>query len=76
MHLAFETHAASFPSRHNNHNNMSLAAISHNAWATKAEDWEARKEMISKLYWDEDKTLKEVMEIMRRDHGFNATYAI
>jgi hypothetical protein len=55
---------------------MSVAVVaSHNVWATKAEDWEAHKEIISQLYWDQDKTLKEVMEVMRQDHGFNATYA-
>jgi hypothetical protein len=37
------------------------------------EDWEAYKETICDIYWDQSKTLKELSEIMIRDHGFYAT---
>lgn len=36
-------------------------------------DWSKHKPMIKKLYIDEDKTLKEMMEIMQREHNFVAT---
>jgi hypothetical protein len=38
-------------------------------------DWDAHKETITRLYWDERRTLKEVMDTMERDHNFYATYA-
>jgi hypothetical protein len=37
-------------------------------------DWETHKEVISNLYWDQDKTLKEVAEVMRVKYGFIATW--
>lgn len=37
-------------------------------------DWDAHREVITQLYWDERKTLKEVMETMEQDHNFYATY--
>ncbi|KAJ4388058.1 hypothetical protein N0V93_008663 [Gnomoniopsis smithogilvyi] len=36
-------------------------------------DWSKHKPIIKKLYIDEDKTLKEMLEIMQREHNFVAT---
>ncbi|RYP64482.1 hypothetical protein DL770_009195 [Monosporascus sp. CRB-9-2] len=41
-------------------------------WATQY-DWDAHRETISRLYWDESRPLPEVMEIMRSQHNFYAT---
>ncbi|APA11329.1 hypothetical protein SS1G_11575 [Sclerotinia sclerotiorum 1980 UF-70] len=38
-----------------------------------AEDWERQRATFTRLYTAEDKTLKEVMEIMENEHGFRAT---
>lgn len=38
-----------------------------------AEDWECQRATFTRLYIAEDKTLKEVMEIMENEHGFRAT---
>lgn len=35
-------------------------------------DWEANREIISGLYRDQNKTLKETMQIMADSHGFFA----
>jgi hypothetical protein len=43
-----------------------------NAWA-KPNDWDAHRSIITGLYIDQGKTLREVMGIMQRDHGFVAT---
>ena len=37
------------------------------------EEWDARREMITRLYFDEDKTLKEVRQILEEDHNFQPT---
>lgn len=37
------------------------------------ETWALRKSTIKRLYLDEDKTLSQVMEIMKRDHNFQAS---
>ncbi|KAI1875185.1 hypothetical protein JX265_004243 [Neoarthrinium moseri] len=42
------------------------------AWASP-EDWEANKETISRLWWDDDHSLKEVQDIMSQEHDFHAT---
>lgn len=34
--------------------------------------WEAHRETITALYCEQNKTLTDVMEIMRRKHNFNA----
>ncbi|ETS78966.1 hypothetical protein PFICI_08819 [Pestalotiopsis fici W106-1] len=39
----------------------------------KAEDWATHRDLITRLYWDEDRTLREVRELMKVIHGFNAT---
>lgn len=41
-------------------------------WATSA-DWAVHKDTIVRLYWNEDRTLKEVMNIMARDYDFHGT---
>jgi hypothetical protein len=43
-------------------------------WVGKL-DWGAQKPQIKQLYMTENKPLVEVMEVMKRDHDFNATYA-
>jgi hypothetical protein len=35
--------------------------------------WESHRPIIKKLYFDEYKPLKKVMEIMERDHNFRAS---
>lgn len=37
------------------------------------DQWEAKRSTITKLYQIEKRPLKEVMEIIERDHGFKAT---
>jgi hypothetical protein len=37
------------------------------------EDWTRNQQLIKRLYVDEDRTLKDVMAIMERDHGHKAT---
>lgn len=37
------------------------------------DEWETKRPIITKLYQEERKSLKEVMEILERDHGFKAT---
>ena len=39
---------------------------------SKAE-WEIKRDIIKTLYWDERKTLCEVMSIMAKEHDFHAT---
>ncbi|KAK7984778.1 hypothetical protein PG988_002400 [Apiospora saccharicola] len=36
-------------------------------------EWAQHREVISRLYWDEDKTLKQVVGYMHAHHGFLAT---
>lgn len=38
-----------------------------------AEIWETKRPIITRLYQEEKKSLKEVMEIMQRDYHFAAT---
>jgi hypothetical protein len=41
--------------------------------APSVRDVEARRDIITKLYWDDDHNLPEVMKIMKEEYGFNAT---
>ncbi|KAK8044618.1 hypothetical protein PG993_004642 [Apiospora rasikravindrae] len=41
-------------------------------WASQA-DWDRHRPLISHLYIEEGKPLKEVMDILEKDHGFKAT---
>ncbi|RYO87683.1 hypothetical protein DL763_006269 [Monosporascus cannonballus] len=49
-----------------------MAATDRKGWAT-SEDWARHRQLITALYCDENRTLKEVMEIMRGEHNFVAT---
>lgn len=39
-----------------------------------SEEWEKKRPIIARLYQEEKKSLKEVMEILERDYQFTATY--
>jgi hypothetical protein len=54
---------------------MSLVIQPKHPWATP-EVWAAHRELISSLYWDQDKSLKEVQGFMIREHQFHATYVL
>jgi hypothetical protein len=41
-------------------------------WAAPG-NWDSQRPLIKQLYLDENRTLTEVMKLMKRDHGFNAT---
>jgi hypothetical protein len=49
------------------------AQISSTPWRTSEADWEPFKARIRQLYFEDNRTLKDVMTIMERDHGFKAT---
>jgi hypothetical protein len=38
------------------------------------EEWEDRRPIIEQLYWLEDRELLEVVELMKLQYGFCATY--
>lgn len=38
-----------------------------------SEDWEKKRPIIARLYQEEKKSLKDVMEILERDYQFTAT---
>ncbi|KAI0132158.1 hypothetical protein BJ170DRAFT_233310 [Xylariales sp. AK1849] len=40
---------------------------------TSQADWETQYNTIKGLWWDEDRTLTDLVMTMRRDHGFSAT---
>jgi hypothetical protein len=40
----------------------------------RANDWEAMRPIICRLYFEEDKPLAEVQQILKNEHAFNATY--
>jgi hypothetical protein len=42
-------------------------------WATSEKDWNSQRSVIKELYLQQDKTLREVMAIMEREHHFKAT---
>ena len=52
---------------------MSSAGVSRQQGYASERDWERHKGLITRLYRDENKTLKEVMAIMYHRHGFHAT---
>jgi hypothetical protein len=47
--------------------------MSSTKWRTSEEDWEDHRARIRRLYLEEDRSLKDVMAIMKREHGFKAT---
>jgi hypothetical protein len=40
------------------------------------DQWAKHRHNITDLYIGQEKTLAQVVEIMRKDHGFHATYAL
>jgi hypothetical protein len=40
------------------------------------EEWNVKRELITRLYFEEDKTLKEVRQLLERDYNFQPTYGI
>lgn len=50
-----------------------LIAINPDKPQARPSDWEGVRGLITQLYVDEDRTLKETMTIMSREHGHNAT---
>lgn len=64
---------ASDISRNESHTN-SMASPIQVRYAT-AQDWERYRTLFTRLYRDENMTLKDVKSIMRERYGFNATYA-
>jgi hypothetical protein len=50
----------------------SEALASAQGWPTE-DDWALHRSTIKRLYLEENKTLKELMEIMKREHALKAT---
>jgi hypothetical protein len=63
---------ASDISRNESHTN-SMASPIQVRYAT-AQDWERYRTLFTRLYCDENMTLKDVKSIMKEKYGFNATY--
>jgi hypothetical protein len=47
---------------------------SHRATRISDEQWTKHRGTIEELYIDQEKTLNEVVEIMKKEHKFHATY--
>jgi hypothetical protein len=41
-------------------------------WVTSEKAWNSQRDVIKELYLQQDKTIKEVMAIMEREHHFKA----
>lgn len=52
---------------------MKRARRSETSYTT--EEWNGKRELITRLYFEEDKTLKDVRQILERDYNFRPTYA-
>ncbi|KAH8726580.1 ankyrin repeat-containing domain protein [Phaeosphaeriaceae sp. PMI808] len=57
---------------------MAISEMSHVAKPVQSrprcqQDWEAKRTIIIQLYWNENKDLPEVMNVMKEQHGFLAT---
>lgn len=37
------------------------------------EEWNGKRDLITRLYFEEDKTLKEVRQLLERDYNFQPT---
>lgn len=37
------------------------------------EEWNVKRDLITRLYFEEDKTLKEVRQLLERDYNFQPT---
>ena len=53
-------------------NLASETPVSAHGWPTE-DDWALHRSTIKRLYLEENKTLKELMEIMKREHALKAT---
>jgi len=42
-------------------------------WTSTEADWEGVKDAVVELYWEQDKSLPEVMEAMATGRNFHAT---
>ena len=38
------------------------------------EEWNTKRELITRLYFEEDKTLKEVRQLLEREYNFQPTF--
>jgi len=56
-----------------NESNMNSMAFPTQPRYATAEDWERNRALFTRLYCDQNMTLKDVRAIMRERHGFNAT---
>lgn len=52
---------------------MEVAAGRALPYITSRQEWDAHRATIEHLYREKNKTLKEVMSIMEREHQFKAT---
>jgi len=50
---------------------MKRARRSETSYST--EEWNVKRELITRLYFEEDKTLKEVRQLLERDYNFQPT---
>lgn len=39
-----------------------------------SDEWAAKRDLITKLYWTDKRTLREVRRVLMEDHGFDKTY--
>lgn len=57
-----------------NESHMNSVAFPIQVRYATAQDWERYRALFTRLYCDENMTLKDVMSIMKEKYGFNATY--
>jgi hypothetical protein len=53
---------------------FTLRSLCRPSFPPSRHDWEVHREYFTQLYQDEERSLKEVMEIMKDRHHFHATY--
>lgn len=53
--------------------NAMTMQMSSTIWRLTDADWEPHEALIRQLYLEEDRPLRDVMAIMRREHTFKAT---
>ncbi|KAH6657901.1 Clr5 domain-containing protein [Truncatella angustata] len=51
---------------------MPTSSLTQEQWAN-VRDWNLHKEIIRELYWEDDKPLREVMQMMEKNYNFHAT---
>ena len=79
--LTNELHSVSFYGSENlprDGESMAISEISHVVKPVQSrpqcpQDWEAKRTIITQLYWNENKDLSEVINVMKEQHGFLAT---